>query len=78
MPIILIQLGNLYVVYLFYFRIQAELDANRTTMDRMLQRTDTLCTRLDIEKSQYLNPEMVGYSTRHLKEVKLHNTFTTL
>ena len=69
---------NFCVINRVYLLIQAELDANRTTMEKMLQRTDVLCTRLEIDKNQYLNREMVGYSGRHLKEVKLHKTFVAV
>ena len=49
--------------------VQAELDANRTTMEKMLQRTEVLCARLDIDKNKHLSSDMVGYSRRQLKEV---------
>ena len=48
---------------------QAELDANRDVMETMCKRAEVLCTRLDIDKSQYLNPNMVGNSKRHIQEV---------
>ena len=54
--------------------MQADLDANRETMEKMVQRTEVLCNRLDIDKNQYLTSEMVGYSNRHLKEVTLNKT----
>ena len=48
---------------------QAESDANRDVMETMCKRAEVLCTRLDIDKSQYPNPNMVGNSKRHIQEV---------